>query len=143
VKGQGLLLATVSVVVAIAVVTGFLVLGSPGEARLQELDRKRVEDLRGLAMALAEGDSLPHDLSVYDWGLRIRMKNGWSPDDPVTGKRYGYRKIDTTHFDLCAVFDTEVEEADLGDWEKGWAHPKGAFCFRFDTRYSGVPHRVP
>jgi hypothetical protein len=41
------------------------------------------------------------------------------------------------------VFDTEVKEVELDNWEKGWAHPKGETCFRFDTRYNGVPQGGP
>jgi len=122
-------------------VTGFVLLQSSRAAKSTEFDRKRIEDLRGLAASLSAADSLPPDLNIFNWGLLIKMKNHWTPYDPVTGGLYGYRRLDVTHFDLCAVFDTESRDRDLASDDKGWAHPKGAYCFRFDKTSGGVPQR--
>ena len=140
-KGQGLLLAVISAVVAATVVGGFLVMGSPKEARKEELDKRRVEDLRMLAnlMTPEPGRPLRDSLDV----------NGYSPDmkrqltDPATGAPYEYHLADSTHFELCATFDTEVRPEDLQPYERDWAHAKGRHCFRFDARYPGGPRRVP
>ena len=140
-KGQGLLLAVISAVVFVAVVSGFLVMGSPKEARKVELDRRRVEDLRMLAnlMTPETGRPLRDSLDV----------NGYSPDlkaqltDPVTREPYEYHVVDSTHFELCATFDTEVRPEDLQPYERDWAHPQGRHCLRFDSRYPGGPRRVP
>ena len=103
-KGQGLLLAAISAVVLAAVVTGFLVMGSPKDARKEELDRRRVEDLRMLANLMTPEPGRP---------LRDSLDlNGYSPDlkaqvtDPVTKQPYEYHVVDSTHFELCATFDT-------------------------------------
>ena len=140
-RGQGVLLAVISAVVAAVVVTGFLVMGSPKEARKEELDKRRVEDLRMLAnlMTPEPGRPLRDSLDVH----------GYSPDmkaqltDPVTNQPYAYRMIDSTHFELCATFDTEVRPEDLQPYEREWAHAQGRHCFRFDARYPGGPRRVP
>jgi hypothetical protein len=141
VKGQGLLLAVVSVVVACVVVGGFLVMGSPKEARKEELDRRRVEDLRMLANLMTPEPGRP---------LRDSLDlNGYSPDlkaqvtDPVTKQPYEYHVVDSTHFELCATFDTEVRAGDLQPYEREWAHAQGRQCFRFDARSPGGPRRVP
>jgi len=141
VKGQGLLLAVVSAVVVAAVVTGFLVMGSPKDARKAELDKRRIEDLRMLANFMTPETGRP---------LRDSLElNAYSPDlkaqvtDPVTQVPYGYRVIDRDHFELCATFDTEVRAQDMQMWEREWAHPKGRHCFRFDARYPGGPRRIP
>jgi len=141
VKGQGLLLAAVSLVVLAAVVTGFLVMGSPQEARKEELDRRRVEDLRMLANLVTPEPGRP---------LRDSLDlNGYHPDlkaqvtDPLTKQPYEYHVVDSTHFELCATFDTEVRPEDLQPYEREWAHAKGRHCFRFDARYAGGPRRVP
>ena len=140
-KGQGLLLGAITLVVIGVVITGFLVMGSPKEARKEELDRRRIEDLRTLAnlMTPEPGRPLRDTLDV----------NGDHPDlkaqltDPATREPYGYRAIDSTRFELCATFDTEVKAEDMQPYEREWAHPQGRHCFRFDARYPGGPRRVP
>ena len=140
-KGQGLLLAIVSAVVLGAVVTGFLLMGSPKDARKAELDKRRVEDLRMLASLMTPENGRP---------LRDSLAlNAYSPDlkaqvtDPVTGEPYEYHVIDKDHFELCATFDTELRAQDMQMWEREWAHAKGRNCFRFDARSRGGPRRVP
>lgn len=140
-KGQALR-NTIAAAVILAIVMGFVLLESHRSAKSPEFDRKRIEDLRGLASSLSAADSLPSNLSAFNWGLFLKMKNGWSPYDPVTGRLYGYRRLDVTHFDLCAVFDAEARESDLASDDKGWAHPQGAYCFRFDKTFGGVPQRI-
>lgn len=141
--GQGLLLAVVSLVVAAAIAIGFLVLGSPQDARKHQLDRKRIEDLRSLSSALMERrrgfatDSLPPTLeAIPPPGAQPYGKGAGR--DPVTGTPYGYRVLGKGRFELCATFDTKVGEDDLETWERGWAHPAGPHCFQFDAT-SGLP----
>jgi hypothetical protein len=131
-----MLLTIVSAVVLAAVVTGFLVLGTPGDARKETLDRKRIDDLSNLTNALRsydqrpEGDSLPETL---DDAL---LSSYWKTQgrDPETGQPYGYRKLAPGRFELCATFSTVVTEADLEDYRRGWAHPAGRACFEFTLR---------
>ena len=139
-KGQALLLAIVSAVVVAAVVTGFLVMGSPKDARRTELDKRRVEDLRMLANLMTPEPARPLRGSLDVNGYSLDMKSQLT--DPVTGQPYEYRVIDSTHFEICATFDTEVRPEDLQMWEREWAHPKGRHCFRFDARSPGGPRRV-
>ena len=140
-RGQGVLLAVISAVVAAVVVTGFLVMGSPKEARKEELDRRRVEDLRTLANLVTPetGRPLRDSLDVNRYTPLAKT----ALVDPATAEPYGYRVIDSTHFELCATFDTEVRAEDMQPYEREWAHPAGRHCFRFDTRYPGGPRRVP
>jgi hypothetical protein len=90
VRGQGLLLAAVSAVVVAAVGIGFLVLGTPGEARKGELDKKRLEDLENLETVVTS-DWAPGRFGTLPPSLDdVRtMKSGRR--DPVTGKPYGAR----------------------------------------------------
>ena len=52
IRGRMLLAAAVSIVVAVAVIAGFLASGTPGEARRRTLDRQRIEHLQGLERAV-------------------------------------------------------------------------------------------
>ena len=131
-KGQGLLLAIVSVVVAAAVILGFLVMGSPKDARKVELDKRRVEDLKMLSSVMKPAYHQPLkdtlDVDSYTGPAVSSMR------DPVTREPYAYHVVDSTHYELCATFDTEVKPEDLPSWEQGWSHPKGRHCFRFSAR---------
>ena len=132
-KGQGLLLAIVTAVVIAAIVTGFLAMGTPGEARKVALDQVRVENLRDLSNGI-----------FYSWNKRRRLPPRSleahmkgkpllaTMRDPVTKVPYGYRDLGNGRFELCATFDTAIE-ADEADFGSEWAHPAGPHCFRFDV----------
>jgi hypothetical protein len=142
--GRGILLVAVSVVVAGAIVIGFLLLGTPQDARKHQLDRKRIEDLRMLANGLiarardANPDSLPPTLDAVT--LTNYMKDAGR--DPVTGAAYGYHIVGGGRFELCATFDTAESEAEFYDWERSWAHPAGPYCFQFDVAGSAIPQPI-
>ena len=140
-KGQAVLLGIVTVVVACAVVAGFLVMGSPQDARKVELDKRRVEDLKMLASIMSPGyDRTPIDsLFLESLGDRAPSKMR----DPLTREPYGYHVVDSTHYEVCATFDTEVKPEDLDSWEKGWSHPKGKHCFRFRVGEPSLPLPEP
>ena len=141
-KGQGLLLAIVTAVVIAAVVLGFLVLGTPGKARRETLDRQRVDDLQVVVnhvRAMWNVDSkkpLPATLEAAMAGERPKSRMR----DPVTKELYGYRVLGATKFEVCATFDTEVKEEDLESWNLSWAHPAGRHCFTIDL---AGPERGP
>lgn len=131
--GRGILLVVVSIVVAAAIATGFLLLGTPQEARKLELDRRRLEDVmaiandvRGIYNAADGGQTPPDSLP----GTR----EPWAPNvgrrDPVTNEPYAYRKLASDRFELCASFDMAAED-DPRNWEGGWGHPAGRVCFEF------------
>jgi hypothetical protein len=136
VGGRGWLLIGASAFVLFAIAVGFFAVGSPQEARRRQLDRKRVEDLQGIASDLtsyATRDStrtLPASLSPID----SLAEPGHPRVDPGTKAPYEYRRIDDMHYELCATFESELREQDLEGWEPGWAHPAGRTCFSFDVK---------
>ena len=50
--GKRTLAIVLAFVVATAVTTGIVIIGSPGEERTRRLDARRVEDLQGIAAAI-------------------------------------------------------------------------------------------
>jgi hypothetical protein len=129
-------------VVLVTVVWGFAVTGSPGTARLQQFDARRIEDLQsirreiesiclGQTRHLAAGERrlerpLPEKLDEVVESARHRR-----PDivDPETGEPFGYEIVDESRFRLCATFHfARDEEAD-----PLWNHPEGRHCFEFDV----------
>jgi len=134
VKGQGLLLSLVTLVVLVAVTFGFLALGTPGEARKQELDRTRIDNLRDASNAIIYGWNARRELpptSIEAFMEGRPLKAPWV--DPVTRKPYRYTNLGDGKFELCATFDTEVS-ADEAEYGNEWAHPAGSHCFKFDVK---------
>lgn len=106
-KVNKILAIVVTVVVVAAVVGGFMLSGSPKEARLENADLTRVDNLQQIASSVrgyyAVNKTLPVDLAV------ITDEPGYFPSelkDPLTGADYEYRVVDAQSFELCATFDT-------------------------------------
>ncbi|HBL39297.1 TPA: hypothetical protein DDZ10_01350 [Candidatus Uhrbacteria bacterium] len=92
--------------VLIAVVLGFIVVGSPASQRAVKYDMERINDLRALQYEILNfydrEDTLPSDLSSFRGGIT---------KDPKTDESYEYRVVDEDTFEVCAVFDKDYEES--------------------------------
>jgi hypothetical protein len=120
-------------IVILVVAAAFMVLGPPNRERAEALDRQRVADVRRAAEDLADRytatkQSLPDRLSD-------------PKRDPVTGRPYGYRRVDATHYELCATFDRRSPKSEDPVLDDGafWRHSAGRACYEFDVRRA-VPH---
>jgi len=119
-----------AVVVAGAVAAGLLVTGSPAQQRQQQLDARRVADLRALSFAATarwtETQQLPKGTAELVDGRRMSRL----PADPVSKTPYTYRVTGQRQFELCATFDGASPPQEIGDF---WAHEAGRKCFAFDV----------
>jgi hypothetical protein len=119
----------VGVVVAAAVVAGFLVMGSPGEVRLRRLDERRVGHIRQIARSVAlfwtVNDHLPESLGQLSEVGGVAE----TPSDPESGAPYSYRVIDSVRYELCAEFARRTEGLALRPAEQLWSHGQGRQCF--------------
>ena len=90
-----------SVVVAVVVVIGLYLVGSPGAARQQALDERRVNDLREARGQVSaywrQHGALPGTLDGEPGS-----SSGYR--DPVSGAPYEYHATGDSTWDLCAVF---------------------------------------
>lgn len=118
------------VVVAAALVLGFLFLGTPGHARQRAMDRKRIDDLYDIASRI-------HAEYAIDYALPSRLPPEIQKTDPFTGRPYEYVRLNGRRFRLCATFATTNSEQDDtyaplrgGDW----SHRAGRGCYKFDMR---------
>lgn len=131
-----------TIVVLATVLYGFVVVGGPGTARLEQMDLSRVTDLQMIqnriyddlygnaryslpARVTSLPSPLPRDLMTVashavDQKIRIT--------DPATGAPYVYR-VRGTSFELCATFDLASEKS----YSVFWDHPAGEKCFLFDA----------
>jgi hypothetical protein len=128
-----------SAVVAIAVVAGLFLGGSPGEQRLVRFDELRVGDLQLLSSAIDRRwetfEQLPASLEdLVDGVLLKRM-----PLDPQTGTQYVYEITGDNSYRLCTGFSRASVNPLPGDF---WAHEPGYRCFDF-TLVSAEPEPSP
>jgi outer membrane murein-binding lipoprotein Lpp len=131
---------TVSVVVAAAVVAGLIVAGSPEDARIQKLDRRRVADLYSIVDSVnvywTQHGALPPDLDALSDELTFS-----SDADPETREPYGYRVVDGEAYELCATFAKQCPSTDdtCSHWRTQQdaeirGHRAGRQCFEITPR---------
>lgn len=127
-----------AVVVAVSFCVGLGVAGMPAQQRHLEADRKRVQDLRGVAYgvyswhrrAVAEKSStpLPQALSALV-GKDIRPSQAV---DPETKTFYEYHVKTGATYELCATF-SDAEEPGQVPLTQFWHYGKGRTCFSLDA----------
>jgi hypothetical protein len=115
--GPVLVLVAVAAVVA-AVAVGLAVVGSPEQARLEKLDRKRLSDLRRIAQGVnvywTRYAFLPEGLESLEDELSFEI----DLSDPETHVPYPYRVLGTELFQVCATFATKCPNGhrSCADW---------------------------
>lgn len=132
--------AAVGVLVVATIISGFFLIGTPGDARAVRFDQERVNDLSTIQMHLIDyyraKETLPQELGELEDSIRF----GEIPTDPDTGESYGYVRTASTSFELCATFAREAAGDALytgrpyapGVFESDWSHPEGEHCFPRD-----------
>jgi hypothetical protein len=134
-SGKRLLAIVLTVVVAAAVVTGIVIIGSPGEERTRRLDTRRVQDLQQISQAVqvyrARHQRTPSSLDELSREPGLAMV----PRDPVTGQPYRYVSVDADSYELCATFDrdSDVRTATF------WSHGAGTQCFSLNVKQTTAP----
>jgi hypothetical protein len=127
------------VVTAVAIVTGFVITGSPWRARYGRLDADRVHNLQSIQRNIVTYWQLKTQLPASLDALRDDVRGYVVPVDPTTGASYEYRAIGERQFELCATFQTDTKKggavrstsrryAPDDTWE-GWQHGTGRTCF--------------
>jgi hypothetical protein len=122
-------------VVVIVVVTGLWISGSPGVARRQLLDQRRLRELQMISAAVNDHYrarlQLPESL---DHMARTAPRQPLFLLDPVTREPYGYQPLDSTRYELCATFDAaDSLGPNSGARDAFWEHGAGRWCYRFEV----------
>lgn len=129
-------------IVALAVIAGFFVVGSPQTMRLQRFDEQRIQDLQFLQSEIVNywrsKEMLPPTLADLEDPVRgVKI-----PKDPDTSKEalYEYRIVDSQTFQLCANFSLAAENGTVArpvyltpetspQYGQNWEHDAGRVCF--------------
>ncbi|MBU6310370.1 hypothetical protein KGO06_00345 [Patescibacteria group bacterium] len=143
----------VAVLIVGTVVSGFLIIGSPMDARLYKMDEQKVYDLQSIqGQILYHYQStgvLPEALAELSSPL-----SGYSVPISADGTLYEYRIGDADSFELCAMFN-KASRTSASMPVRGandfWEHGEGLECFArtidhdlypvIDTAKVPVPNR--
>src|SRR5258705_11534156 len=111
--------------------------GAPQHAARTEINARRVQMLDAVSNAInsysTRSRTLPASLnsriSFCRWNRAVLRV-------PVTSEPFGYSVLDSTHYQLCATFDTADTTGDMAIGLRGsafWAHGAGRHCFRLQV----------
>jgi len=117
-----------SLLVAVAVLVGLYLAGSPSEQRLLRFDERRVHDLQSISLSIQahvdKADRLPDDLSeLVDGQLLTKL-----PLDPVSQEAYVFELTSQNSYRLCAEFSRASDSIPEQDF---WFQDGGYQCFNF------------
>jgi len=142
----------VVVLVIISIILGFVVIGSPLQARYIKLDQARISHLQNISSSV--GNYWNKKYAIPSKLDDLEYFSGKTPVDPVTSQPYGYRVIDERRFSVCASFDTATPEKEKNANQSppyygyttvgitDWWHGKGQKCFEGYLDSSAYPDTV-
>ncbi|MCL5435611.1 MAG: DUF5671 domain-containing protein [Patescibacteria group bacterium] len=123
-----------TVIVAVAIVLGFMAGGTPGNERLRQLDIATAQNLSQISnavssYAMSQGQ-LPADLTELKNNATYSYYFSNVSMDKLPD--YPYRVIDSTHYELCGTFNLSTVNAQAlpynYDYSVWSSHPAGEVC---------------
>jgi hypothetical protein len=128
----------VGVLIAVTIIAGFFIVGTPQHARLMRFDSQKVSDLQSIQGEVVnyyqQKGSLPADLSA----LNDPLSYFTVPSDPQSGTQYEYAPTGPLAFMLCAQFNAQDSATKGGTHammptpygtNDNWQHGEGRQCF--------------
>jgi len=133
----------VGVLALVTIVAGFLIVGTPAQARLARFDAQKVNDLQNIQSQVIyywqAKQTLPASLTDL---TKATTFYGPLPMDPETGELYGYEKTGALTFKLCTAFNTASRGTQAIEAQPvtarptpakistdNWQHTSGMVCF--------------
>ncbi len=143
--GAGTIVAAAVVLIVGLEVGGFLLIGSPRQARMREYDRQRAD--RAIQLAAMVVDAFRREGKVPADPATLEPA---SMQDPETGTPFGYQRLADDRYQLCVTFALATPEPALprgvpaarvpkpingGNSEQVWyEHGSGEACHSFTLR---------
>lgn len=127
--------AVAALVAFLAVVGGFMVIGSPEHIRKERFDRVRSANLASLSYRISAyrrtHDALPGTLADISQRTTVSI-----PLTDPEGRAYGYAVTGTYTYELCADFDLPSATRSPGMVSSSvfTIHPAGHHCFQLEAR---------
>ncbi|HSE56725.1 MAG TPA: DUF5671 domain-containing protein [Candidatus Paceibacterota bacterium] len=110
-----------SVLVLVAIIYGFTVIGGPGSQRKLRLDQRRIDDLQSIQWQVIsfwqQKETVPETLV----DIATPISSYLVPQDPEfqKGNAYEYRKFSDLKFELCATFAAPMPEGWVPEGQGG------------------------
>jgi hypothetical protein len=132
--------AGAGILVALSIIAGFFIVGTPGQARHYRLDEQKVTDLQNIQSQIItywqQKQKLPRTLA----DLNDPLSYFTLPIDPQTGATYEYTVTGNTAFSICATFNDASQGNGRGKdlsypaypgsgTSDNWQHAAGHTCF--------------
>lgn len=132
----------VGILTVLTIVSGFLIIGTPWQARLYQFDAQKISDLQEIQSQIVsywqQNQTLPAQLN----DLNDSLSNYSLPMDPQSNQPYTYQVVGKLSFNLCATFNTDSNGLNItngaepmipaapGDVvNENWQHGSGKICF--------------
>jgi hypothetical protein len=131
VSGRRTLVIVLVIVVALVVIRGIMIIGSPSEERTRRMDSRRINDLQGVSRSIGVYHTRHQQVPVSLEELAREPGFASVARDPVTDRPYGYRMVDANSYQLCGTFDRETADNRAEDF---WAHGVGEQCFTLNIK---------
>lgn len=142
-----------SALVLIAIIGGFLSVGSPSEERERRLDNERE-----MSLSIIQGQVLNYwqkkkELPPNLEALQDPISSVMIPNDPETNQPFEYRPTGPLAFEICATFGTDSRDRDAAAPSRAYLmenglstvfpHGEGRTCFErtIDPELHAVPVR--
>lgn len=130
-----------SILIAIAIVGAFFIVGSPTTARLYQFDQQRVQALTTIQYEIVNYWQSKEKLPISLADLSDNISGFRAPSDPETNLPYIYKITNEQNlsFELCATFKLAsqisksavpvVKDPTSDSYNQNWNHPAGEYCF--------------
>ena len=132
----------VGVLVLIAIVSGFFIIGTPSDLRKLREDENKVNDLRNIQYQIVYFWQLKQTLPESLTELNDPLSGFTLPKDVQTGEAYKYERTSSSSFKLCATFNAPTRDTGgqgayqtlpvgpyEGNVDENWKHEAGETCF--------------
>lgn len=125
------------VIVFVSLVSAFLFVESPSDARLRKIDNETITRLSDIDASIQNfydlNQDLPNDLNQLLSGPNTFLRE-MSLYDPSTGNMFEYKSINNMKYEICADFKLSNKGVDTDDMNSylndKWLHDAGRQCFQ-------------
>jgi hypothetical protein len=129
------------IIVAVVIIWGFTIVGSPSFNRKLSADINRIEDILDLSQVIElyfdHQKKLPNNLMDLEKVSSVYRAREMRLEDPTSKKPYGFKVKDPYSYELCAEFEltskeTELEKQPYNYGGRNWNYEVGHHCFLFE-----------
>lgn len=130
------------ILVILTVFAGFLIIGTPWQARLYNFDAQKASDLMQIQSQVVSYWQAHQQLPANLAALNDPLSNYAVPTDPQTGQPFEYKMTSAKSFQLCATFNAPTQGntpnyysapvpagAAYSPENDNWYHDAGHTCF--------------